>query len=407
MKSIETSEFPLLFKLGDDNSFSDYGTHPGDQIDIRVSARALEGMQKEACVCYAPTGTVWHMLCDEGPYLNGTDLAPFPLAFFTAGVAASYLSELLALARLQDVRLGEVELVQDNYYGMDGSALRGNMQASALPVHVACSAASGTAPEQVDELLKSAVVGSPADALLRGTVRGTFSLTKNGAPLEVDGIEPSVSTRPADPDGSFDQVAPGADSTYASGGIEKLRAADSVFGVEGGAGSSLLASQKRLLHIRAVARLRADGVKSIKVQLFKPIGGVFHFLSDDSRLAGGQERAPSGLAYMAAGIAFCYLTQLGRYAQIVKQQLAGYRVVQDIAFSPPGSMTTGTQVSATAPDTHTFVDTTEDDDLTRKLVQMGEQTCFLHAACQTDNPTQVNPHATATRLDDAAGSGRT
>ncbi len=209
-------------------------------------------------------------------------------------------------------------------------------------------------------------------------------------PLDVSGVEPSVSARPADPEVLFDRAVPGEASTYAAGGIEKLLAANTVFGVEGGAGSSLYAKQKRLLHVRATATLRQDGLKSIKVQLFKPIGGVFHFLSDDSALAGGQERAPSGLAYLSAGIAFCYLTQMGRYAHIVKQQLAGYRVVQDMAFSLPGSMANGSEVSATPPDTHTFVDSDEPDNAIRKLVQMGEQTCFLHATCQTDNQTQVS-----------------
>lgn len=390
MKSIETSEFPLLYRLGDTGMFAGQLNASDKQIDIRVSARALEGMQKEACVHYGPTGTVWHMVCDEGPYLNGTDLAPFPLAFFSAGLAASYLSELLALARLQDIQLDSVELVQNNYYGIEGSALRGTLQASALPVQVSCNADSNASPEQITQLLQAAVASSPGDAILSGSQRGTFSLAKNGAPLDVAGVDFSNATPPSDPAVLFESALPGEPTTYAAGGIEKLRAADSVFGVEGGAGSSLHASQKRLLHVCARATLRKDGIKSIKVQLFKPIGGVFHFLSDDSALAGGQERAPSGLAYMSAGIAFCYLTQLGRYAHIVKQQLEAYRVVQDNSFSLPGSMSNGSPVSAGAPDTHTFVDSDEPDEAIQKLVQMGEQTCFLHAACQTDNQTQVS-----------------
>ena len=42
-----------------------------------------------------------------------------------------------------------------------------------------------------------------------------------------------------------------------------------------------------------------------------PTGSVFRFLSDDSVRFGGKERAPSGLAYVSAGIAFCFMTQLG------------------------------------------------------------------------------------------------
>lgn len=378
MLSIETSEHPLLYKVSENCVFPDLVAAPGGRFNTRVSARALTGMQKEACVQYGPSGTVWHMVCDEGPYLNGTDLAPFPLAFFTAGLAASYMSELLSLASTQNIQLGAVQLIQDNYYGMEGSALRGNMKASALPVNVACAAEAGLSTPHISALLRQAVANSPGDTILRDTHRGVFSLHKNGLALQVEGVDQSTSSVPADPDDLFDRVMPGAASTFAAGGIEKLQAAESVFGVEGGAGSSLHASQKRLLHIRTITTLREDGLKSIKVQLFKPIGGVFQFLSDDSALVGGQERAPSGLAYMAAGIAFCYLTQLGRYAHIVKQQLNAYRVVQDLQF--PG-----------APDTHTYIESDEPDEAIQKLVQMGEQTCFLHAALQTHNETQVNP----------------
>jgi len=390
MKSIQTSGFPLLYRVGSNSAFSTHGGQFDERIDVRVNARALEGMQKEACVQYGPTGTVWHMYCDEGPYLNGTDLAPFPLAFFTAGLAASYLSELLALARQQDIRMDSVVLVQDNYYGMEGSALRGTLQASSLPVQVSCQADSNASPAQLTRLLQAAVTGSPGDAILRGSQRGTFSLHKNGAPLDVAGVDFFSATPPSDPEPLFAQALPATDPAGAAGGIEKLQAAESVFGVEGGAGSSLHASQKRLLHVRGIATLREDGIKSIKVQLFKPIGGIFHFLSDDSALTGGQERAPSGPAYLAAGVAFCYLTQLGRYAHIVKQQLDAYRVVQDIAFSLPGSVAMGAAVNVSAPETHTFVDSDEADESIQKLVQMGEQTCFLHATYQTDNRTQVN-----------------
>jgi len=390
MNSIQTSGFPLLYRVGDNRAFSAFGDRSNDRIDVMVSARALEGMQKEACVQYGPTGTIWHMYCDEGPYLNGTDLAPFPLAFFTAGLAASYLSELLALARQQGTRMDSVELVLNNYYGMEGSALRGTLKASSLPVQVSCQADADASPAQLRQLLQTAVIGSPGDAILRGSQRGTFSLNKNGVPLDVAGVDSFSTTPPPDPEPSFTQALPGADPACAAGGIEKLQAAESVFGVEGGAGSSLHASQKRLLHVRGIASVREDGIKCIKVQLFKPIGGVFHFLSDDSALAGGQERAPSGPAYLAAGIAFCYLTQLGRYAHIVKQQLDGYRVVQDIGFSLPGSMMGGAPGSVSAPDTHTFVNSEDNDESIQKLVLMGEQTCFLHATYQTDNRTQID-----------------
>jgi len=40
---------------------------------------------------------------------------------------------------------------------------------------------------------------------------------------------------------------------------------------------------------------------------------------------------------MSAGIGFCFMTQFGRYAEIVRKELSAYRVVQDTYFSLGGA----------------------------------------------------------------------
>jgi len=79
------------------------------------------------------------------------------------------------------------------------------------------------------------------------------------------------------------------------------------------------------------------------------------------------------------------MTQFGRYAAITKQPLDRYRIVQDTHFSFGGaSGGTGRAGRADPVDTHVYVDTPEDEDFARMLLDMGEQTCFLHALCRTD-----------------------
>jgi len=74
------------------------------------------------------------------------------------------------------------------------------------------------------------------------------------------------------------------------------------------------------------------------------------------------------------------MTQLGRFAGIVKQDLAAYGIVQDTCFSlPGGSANLNTEASAYPVDTHVFISSKDDDDANRVLVDMGEQTCYLHA----------------------------
>jgi hypothetical protein len=313
MVSIQSSPHPLVFKVGNVGEFGTGGASSGDRIRIATAARALDGMQKEALVHSAASGSVWRMVSDEGPYLNGTDLAPFPLAFFTAGLTFSYLSEIRTLAQRREIEARDLGLVIDNLYTMEGSALRGDMAGGALPPEVTAYLDTAADEETVGELVRSAVAALPASSLLRAPLISRFALAYNGDPVTVDRVRAIEGELAPDPAPLFDQAAPVDAAGYLPEIIQKLETAETVFDDEQGAGSSLQAEQKRTLHVRGIGKVR-------------PIGSVFRFLSDDAAPHGGAERAPSGLAYLSAGIAFCFLTQIGRYAHITKQALDGYRV---------------------------------------------------------------------------------
>src|SRR6056297_1572751 len=85
---------------------------------LRTWVRSLSGFQKEALIRSHKTGETWRLVSDEGPYLNGHDAAPCPLAFLSTGMAASFMNEILALAKLQGVEIRKLKLIQDNYYTM-------------------------------------------------------------------------------------------------------------------------------------------------------------------------------------------------------------------------------------------------------------------------------------------------
>lgn len=388
MASIEASPYPLGFLLADASLAP--AAPAKAPIAIRVAARALSGMQKEAILHYGPSGAAWRLVCDEGPYLNGTDLAPFPLGFFTAGLVSDYFEEISALAKQRGITLDRLELSQDNKYTMEGSAVLGSMIGGALPVELDVRIeAKGVATDALHALVHDAVAAAPGNGLMGPALNGLFALSVDGESLptgQVGGLKGGIAPFPAD---LFTQAAPAAQGC-AQPIIEKLESAQTVFGVAGGAGSSLQAEQKRMLHVRGVCTLRPDGVKQVRLQLFKPIGSVFTILSDTPAHLGGQERAPSGLALLSAGIAFCYMTQIGRYAHIVKKRLDGYSIVQDSFFSLPGaSGGTGTAGTALPLETHIHLTGAEDAEFARRIVDMGERTCFLHALCRTPLKTRI------------------
>jgi hypothetical protein len=73
-------------------------------------------------------------------------------------------------------------------------------------------------------------------------------------------------------------------------------------------------------------------------------------------------------------------TQFGRYARITRARLDEYRIVQDTHYYPgqeglPGRMD--------PVETHVYLVTPEGEDFAQRTLDMGEQTCFLHATCRT------------------------
>lgn len=375
-QSIEDSNLPLVFHV------RSAGLAPpaaaNGQVTCRVATRALAGMQKEALLAMSDAAVTWRLVCDEGPYLNGTDLAPPPLAYFSAGMANCYVDALQIAAADAGTKIKSVELVQDNYYSMEGSAVRGTMIAGALPV--ALSVDAGFADDSADALriVQRAVGGSPIDALMRDALVDTFSLKLNDAQIPVGKVAASTASIPENPATLFDAIGPDSERQEIPDAVLKLESTDSVFEADHGAGAAMKEQQKRTLHIRSVLELRPDGLRQTRVQIFKPIGSVFQFIADEP----GSSRAPTGLAFVSAGLAFCFMTQIGRYAAIVKKELSEYGIVQDTMFDIAEGKTLPV-------DTHAYLSSSEDAATAQKIIDMAEQTCFLHGACRMSNKTRL------------------
>ena len=355
---------------------------------VRTWARSLTVMQKEAIVVSERSGKAWRLASDEGPYLDGHDTAPCPLSFLTTGMVASYMNEIQALAKQRDIKLDDITLVQDNFYTMEGSAVKGTMVGGALPVELEVIVAADIDDGALNELLLHAVHASPLNGLMRKIHTSLFSLTMNSEEIGVGEVAPIDGPAEPDPGDRFPLIRPGA-ADY-SNLIARTEEVEEKKGVAGGSGSSLRSSQSRTLNCRGTCRLLPDGSKEIVQELFSPLGSTFRFVSDETEEFGGRGMAPDAATYISAGIAFCFMTQLGRYAKIVKKQLDEYKVIQDTHFSLGGaSGGTGSPGVADAVETHTYLDTPEGDEFARKALDMGEQTCFLHAFCRTDLKTKI------------------
>ena len=387
---LRESGLPIFFEIG---NFQELGLEPPANRhgqSVRVWARSLSVMQKEAIAISAHSGKAWRLASDEGPYLDGFDTAPCPLSFLSTGMVAAYMNEILALAKQRSIGIRDITLIQDNYYTMEGSALRGTMVGGALPVDLEVQIDSDADDATLNELLLHAVDASPLNGLMRKVHESLFSLTMNSEEIGVGEVAAISGPAEKDPGDRFPLIKPDLGKLPDEDLITRLDEVKVQEGSAGDSGSSLKATQSRQLHVHVTCKLREDGIKEIEQELHSPQGSTFRFLSDETEELGGRGAAPDAVTYMSAGIAFCFMTQLGRYAKIMKKNLDEYKVVQDAHFSLGGaSGRTGVPGDADAIETHTYLDTSEDEEFARKALDMGEQTCFLHAFCRTALKTKI------------------
>lgn len=359
---------------------------------LRTWVRSLGGMQKEAIVVSAATGTAWRFACDEGAYLGGHDKAPNPLTYLSAGMIASYMNEITALAEQRQIELRDLELILENFYYREGDFRKGTMISGALPpeLNVACEADCDD--QTLNTLLYEAVVASPLNGLARGAHPSLFTLVHNGNVLTPEQVTPLAVEPFPDPGDNFPNLVPASDSTAVPSLIENLAeegvAYDAI--VKSRVEPPDLGADKQLLHMHSRCVLRPDGVKEIYKEQYHPTPSGWKFLSDEAEGFGGHGRAPDAASLISAGIGLCFMTQMGRYSNMAKLPLKGYSIIQDTHFSLGGASGGTNQAGVAQPvETHVFLETEADDDVAQQIVGVAERTCFLHAFCRDDLKPKV------------------
>ena len=380
---IGTSEKPPFFKLANQNALNLEAPQNRKGDALRTWVRSLSGFQKEALICSAKTGDTWRLVSDEGPYLNGHDAAPCPLAFLSTGMVASFMNEITALAEIQGIQIGYLKLTQDNYYTMKGSMPKRTMVGGAenieLLVEIDCDLPDG----ELNDFLVNATFASPLNGLMRGKIGSLFKLSRNGSPLPTAKAAELEGSLLSDPEDRFAYAEPAAHSTDLMEPVGLTPKKTVAKGTAVG-GSSLSDEQDRRLNIGAIAVLREDGQKEIQQMQYSPYGTSFRFLSSEDG------RSPDANTLISAGIGFCFMTQFGRFVSMLNLDLPDYRIVQDTHFSLGGaSGGTGKPGEADPIETHVYLETTESNQVAQEMLDISEQTCFLHAFCRTDLKTKL------------------
>ena len=359
----------------------DSGAAPARDV-FRVEARTMWGHQKEVVVEEAAGGDVWRLTSDEGAILQGTDLAPFPLAFFNAGLHADFVNRTLVIARAQGVPLDISGITLNNQYAFNGSFFKGTGEGSAEAVTVNVRARYSAPQDVVQRVLDAALAASPAHALMAQVQRNTFALYVNGRRCPVTRVASSAGADEQDPFKAHTSApAPlaGASPYLAVESIERAMPAGPV---------PLFAPEGRMQIVIPGESVVRDAAGVVSTTVTPRVGNAFRITCDERAERGeaGSE-APSGLACIAAGIAFCYMTQFTRYIEHRKHKVRAIRFVQTLPFTLAGNAADGTLKGGLEPvDTHVFLHAEEPDAVMQNLLEVAENTCYLHAALRSALP---------------------
>lgn len=367
---------PLAFKLRQGSVRSPLLTGSGRDV-IKVEARQMAHHQKEAVVTEGVDGSAWRLTSDEGLHLKGTDLAPFPLGFFNAGLQGDLYRHLRRLAPAHGVTLDDVQLRVVNHYWLTGSFIHGTGEGHAEAPDLDVEIRSSASADAVKALVAAAIDASPAFAYIRAPLdANSFALYINGRRRPVDGVANSPAGDATDPYRVYAQAPRPLDAGGPTDLIVKTGEKEE--------GASQLAAatvtNKLIRNIFGTGRPRGSaGLFEVDTYLGVPGSSHFRLVSDE----GDGDAAPSGLAYLSAGIAFCYMTQLSRYIENMKMAISGVRLVQNNPYS------TAAKAGVEPIDTHLFLNGEAPEETHLKLLTVAARTCYLHACAKTPHEPNV------------------
>ncbi len=126
----------------------------------------------------------------------------------------------------------------------------------------------------------------------------------------------------------------------------------------------------------------------IKVSEIDSEGGKrFEVYCDEPPSIGGDDEYPQPLHYVAAGVGFLLLTQVTRYASMLKKTIDRAECRVEFDWFLEGSVKRGTVSSgATECRTKFFIDSPESEEDVLKIVRLAKQGCFAERMVQAAVP---------------------
>ena len=380
---------PLAFRARQGTERPAVVRNAAGQDVFTVEARQMAHHQKEAVVTEGSSGSAWRITSDEGLHLSGTDLAPFPLGVFNAGLHGDLYNRLLASAPVAGIDIDDLRIHLDNRYSLTGSFVRGDAVGQAEPTRITVQVKSPADTDAVRAWVDGAIAASPAMAALRTPLENTFAIYVNGRRRTVSALPASGAADAPDP---YQAHARPPRPVAGPDPLQPLivRTGQQRPGVSQPAQAS---PSGRVLRLIVGDSHRVDGAAVTQTDTYLDLPAASHFaLRTDERPGTGDagDQGPCGLSLLSAGIVFCYMTQLSRFIENMKLDIGGVRIVQYTPFGLEGSLAAGTLLGRALPvDTHLFLNGGAADDMFERLQKIAATTCYLHATLAAPLPPEV------------------
>lgn len=378
---LEKSPYPLAFVAAEGAEELTGSGLAQPFMTYRCEVMGLGGFQKEGLVENVATGRAWRLVCDEGTYLQGADMAPAPLLYWAAGLhgdVTARIARALLSGGLDPVGL-DVTMTQG--FGVRGSFARGEAVGLVYRLTWNIKVQADATEGMIAQHVARALAGSPGYAAMTRAREGAFSLYTNGRRRPVTGVPQSTEPAQGDPFLRHNRSPRPSDPAADTSGLMTRRATPGRPTIEltdddGGTVQ---------WHIQARGTYQRDtGLVESRVGFAEGEGGASFWilLSDQTN-----QLAPDPLAYFSIGTAFCYHTQLCRYAAV-------RRIPAELPRLSQMSRFTGMDGDAQADrfDTHLFLRGTVAGEQATSLLAAAANTCYAHRALAV-------PVACATRIE--------
>ncbi len=334
------------------------------------------------------TGRTWCLQSDEGASLGGTNLAPAPLFQWLAGIQADVAARVVAAARARGVTLEHLQVGVSQGFASKGSFAKGEAVALVFGLDWDVDVRGSIDDDGAEVLVATALASSPAVAVMRNAVEGRFALHTNGRATSLDGAMPVWSESALqDPVRRYGAVPAATGETH-----------EQVFRFVKGEEAPAAANDKIATHSSADASdvpvgftIDARGELDLAAGIMRTSTGLPEMTSDRWVVTSDPtgQVAPSPLALVAIGSAFCYHTQLSRYVTVRRLDLKNSGLAQLTTYDPGAPDALGEAVAFPIL-TDMFLNGGESEEATRSLMQVAANTCYVHRAMGVEVDTTVD-----------------